>query len=153
MRKIFKEDLLTPQEHIMLGGTPAVDPKNDEEWYIPSGVLMKKLSIKQAMERRKELGHLESSLMASVIGIKGQILSFKLQDLDPKTGKTLEDPKILGFWDDKNKVVRKVEDRDLTRELFDKLLNGGIGLKLRPNTVEGKEGKVGLSENPSGFRS
>ncbi len=153
MKKISKTELLTPQEHIMLGSTPPVDPKNDEEWYIPTGVLMRRLSIKMAMEGRKELGHLESGIMAGLIGLKNERISLGLQDLDPKTGKTLNDPEILGVWDDKNKVVREVKDRDLTRELFDKLLNGGIDLRLRPNAVEGKEGRVNLSENPPGFRS
>lgn len=130
--------LLTPQENLLLGGIPMVEPEKESDWHIPECVAREGVSIRVASRRRMDLGHMETSIMAMALGIEKKSLIMGLQELDPKTGQTIADPKIIGIWDDTQKEI--IEDnRDLTKKLFDKLREDGIDLHLRQSkSIEGQ---------------
>lgn len=148
--QISRATYLTPQEHISLGSTPDsvetvdyVTPEELETFYTPEGVTSKELTIEKAIEGRKALGYVGSATLASLLGFdKNAVLLIKLADLD-ETGKTRQDPTILGVLDDETQEMIDTSGRDLTEELYEKYRNSEIDLHLRL-PKPGKERESGL---------
>lgn len=125
----------TAQEHLCMGSTPDF-PKDrpfflfdgkltkipmDRQPYIPQGVIYRQLPLKRAIEVRKEEGFFISRGMGSRLGLGDKAVAIKFEELDPKTGETLQNPTILGVYDDETKQVTQVEGRDLNKEFYDEV--------------------------------
>lgn len=50
--------------------------------------------------------------------LKGKMLALSIEPLDPETGVTIRDPRILGVWDEENRKIVQLEGRDLNREWY-----------------------------------
>lgn len=121
------DSFLTPQEKLIMGGS--VDPVvKGDDWYIPQA-LSQGMSIEEVSKIRKEL-----KLMPSIVGysIGEKLVAIDLKDIDPKTGKTIEDPEILGTWDNNTEEINNKDlGHDLTRELYRVFQEAGMDLHLR----------------------
>lgn len=126
--------VLTAQERVILGATPPTDTElgTPADWYRPQGVLKQELSLEEVIDRRRELGdYITSAIMESVLGV-GKPIVLELAKIDPETGQTLEDPKIIGLWDKETKTVIKPDEGSrLTREVYKVFRASGYDLHLR----------------------
>lgn len=133
--------LMTPQEHLLTGGTLENDPEEERGWYIPVGVQKGTISIKQATDARKRLGVIKTGLGRS-LKLSNNVLAIGCQDLDPITGETVADPIVLGIYNaNEERKYREVEGRDLTRELYKIFRESGMELHLRGESVREREGR------------
>lgn len=114
-------------------------------FYIPEGVTLGKLTLKEAIEERKNLGFVESSTLASVLGFDQGHLLMQLVDLDEKTGETLQDPQVAGVRDSRYESV-DTSGRNLTEELYERYRHSKIDLHLRP-PKSGKERELVLARS------
>lgn len=114
--------LLTPQEQVLMGGSPTTELcRSPEDFYKPVGVLRKLyldeggLSIKEAMALRSKRGYFNANAF-SRDGIKGLAIGYP--ELDPETGEAKTDAEVLGELDLENQVIIPHPERDLTKELY-----------------------------------
>ena len=138
------QDLQTPQEIWFMGSTPGVEPLDENDWHIPQGVLEGVLSIGEAIEARKAIGHFQSTMLSTILGFNEFPISVGFSDIDKDTKMTLYDPKIIGLWDKQKKKVIEIPGRDLTREAYD-IFQGKTDLHLRESKTA-KEGGTSSSE-------
>lgn len=119
----FKNDLLTGQEEVFSGGTSAAIRRAAEAgaaesiWHIPRGILIQSGRIpedknfgiigyptEEIREARRKMGFLECSVIADGLGIpvaSNEKFGFFLSEINPETGETQEDPKLVkGVWND-----------------------------------------------------
>lgn len=162
-REIVLGDILTPQEHKLLGSSSKVlkygDPVEEREWYIPEVIQYGNISIEEVNQARREKGHVNVMHISEALGLKGSIC-MRLSEANPETGETLRDPQVLGIWvpDLKNPdtgEIRKIEDRDpkaLTEEVYRICKDRNNDLHHRIPNPEGKEGKPSLGEGNTGYR-
>lgn len=69
------------------------------------------------------------------MGLDGRYIAFRFEDLDPETGITIRDPRILGMYDKENGRVTKVEGRDLTKEFYQGFSNFGKREVSKPPSI------------------
>lgn len=136
--------LMTPQEHLLTGGTLENDPEEERGWHIPVGVQKGRISIQQAADARRRLGVFRTGLGRS-LKLPNNVLAIGYQDLDLITGETVADPTVLGIYNvNEEKKYREVVGRDLTRELYEIFRKSGMELHLREQSavreVEGPRG-------------
>lgn len=142
----IKFDNNTPQEGNFVGGTYSKEEL--EHPYTPIGITKGLLTIPEAQKNRKEGKYLLSRMLETVLGLPERAV-IGYEDLDPVTGETTQDPKVLGYWDEKNENVITVEGRNLTAETY-KILReqeeGNLELKHflreKPSNIEG-QGSIG----------
>lgn len=125
------EDLQTAQEYWLIGSTPEVRPSEERDWYIPQGVLRGVLTIEDAIKLRKAVGHFESGMLSTILGFRDRPISVGFSDINRETNMTLNDPKIIGLWDEDKLAIVKTEGRDLTQEVYRKFRELKVNLHLR----------------------
>lgn len=115
-KALMYQHVETPHEHWILGSSNFHQSSQDTGvWHTPVAVLDKKFTVEEAQEARRELGFFLNPHAAPMLGLKGRI-AISFEDLDPKTGETLRDPRVLGVWDQEKERVVPVPERDLTAE-------------------------------------
>lgn len=129
------EQLLTPQELIFIGQRAHFEPRNEMEYYIPDKIVAESAPIEQ-VDLTREVTKLRSSFLAELLGVRGKVV-VNLSPLDLH-GRTVEDPKILGIFDEETGGVQTVFDRDLTAEAYKMFSEKGVDLHLR-NQSKDKE--------------
>ena len=137
-------DVLTPQEHNWRGSTPEFSPTTEQEWYIPDGVLRRKITIAEAIAERKARGFVTGGVISSKLGFYHEEIAIKLEEIDEETGITKDDPKISGVLHLDSIEPESVIDeatgkfRDLTQELINlyKAESLESQLHLRPQSTE-----------------
>ncbi len=136
--------LLTPQEHIMIGGSPATNAldstgtsmKRKLSSRTPQAIVEGLMSIEDANNIRQELGTFQMSpLLGMLIG--DPKARFGLAKLKPKTGTTEADPVVVK-WDEEKEAY--VEDTEKTQELYRKFKESGTELHLDKKTIEAEGG-------------
>lgn len=138
-KKIHPEWLFTPQESLFIGSTPEKELLLGDQRYIPQGISIRQLSIEEAIQLREKKDYQDNSLLAAFLGIKDGALRMKFGQLDPLTGKTLEDPKIIGVVDFKSHILTRYNEADkITKDLYAKYREGGIDLGPREISREGE---------------
>lgn len=108
----------TPQEIAFIGGTLEEDEETNV--YVPVKVTDGALTAEAAQERRKQYEFFVSQLIGRALKLPGGA-ALNYGDLDPETGKTLRDPEVLGYWDEHTGDLIVIEERDLTKEAYQKL--------------------------------
>lgn len=118
-RPIPRSNLMTPQEHVLLGSTPHPMPTQRDEWFKPHGILSGEQPIKDIAQERKRVGWAERSTMFEMglqgIGVVPQDknIGIPFEELDTQ-GRTVKDPTVLvGIWDPDQHVLRDVQS-DIT---------------------------------------
>ncbi len=98
-------DVRTFQELTLVGHTFVPDSENPSpistaaEFFIPREITAKHIAVEKMRKLRKQRlffcpgQHLNSSLGFNEVGY----IALSLEDLDPTTGQTIRDPKVLGF--------------------------------------------------------
>ena len=130
-RQIPLSYLLTPQEQFFMGGSPGDSP----EPYIPIGVFgfhwdpESRFPLNEIARERERLRSFQSNPAGSALGLGGSAV-VSLSGLDTN-GRTLIDPKILGYMDPESEELVIVSDRDLTREFVAKYKESGIEIPMR----------------------
>lgn len=122
--------LKTPQEHLLIGSTPRLsllfqkqpNPVVPNEFYIPEGIQFDGFTFKEVNKERRTRGYFVSSLSWN-LGLRDYQLALSLPALDPVTFMTVRDPEVMGVIHQDRKVLERVEDRDLMREVIE-LLEG-----------------------------
>ena len=119
-KRIPESDILTPQEHVIMGSTPSINVAEVDKtkWYIPEGVINGTVTIADVVQRREELNSFESSVIGFALGFDKPI-KVRLQAIDEETGQTVDDPKIL------------VDEVDVTEEAYRQFKQMGMDLHLR----------------------
>ncbi len=144
-KHIALADLQRAQEHSFMGGPPERNPMKPEEWYKPQGVLTGVFTMDEVIKARKKLGHFKFGLFNELLQIADRRqVSVGFSDIDEKTGMTLDDPKIIGLWDEGKGEIVKVKGRDLTQEAYEIHKGAGVDLHLR----ESKTVKEGRASSP-----
>lgn len=145
-RQISSVLLWTPQEHLLVGSTGLIGEeeltRDPQKWYIPEGVQMGAISLPEAIRERTRLGSLRSGPVGGALGLS-QPVAIKFQDLSPETSQTEADPIALGVWNEQEGVVKPIEGRDLTRELYELQIRNGEELHLRGESIGEREGSSG----------
>lgn len=128
--------LLTPFERLMIGGTTSKvyeDEKQPEDWrwHTPI-VLLGQNELPEDRPSIEEINLIRAAMKfnvsagLSLLGegtmndpaLKFKSLAFSLEPIDPVTGNTLNDPKILGVYDPEKDEVIPIDGRDLNREFY-----------------------------------
>ncbi|QQG43032.1 MAG: hypothetical protein HYW45_02355 [Candidatus Daviesbacteria bacterium] len=138
--------VLTAQERVIMGASAPADTEAD--WYRPQGVLNQELSLEKVIEERGNLGNqVISEIMGLALGADKPIV-LKLEDINPETGLTKSDPKIIGLWDkEKRTVVRAENGPELTLQVYESLQARGYDLHLRPQSRDVESGGLGGAEH------
>lgn len=122
--------ILTPQEQFFFGGSPG----EVTEPYMPVGIFGffwdpdSRFPLRDIIRERERLGNFQSQIAGSALGLNGPaVISLPLLD---SSGRTTEDPKILGSWDaEKEGIV--TYNRDLTKEFIEKSRAAGTEIPMR----------------------
>lgn len=142
--KEMVEQLLTPQEHILLGSTPPVEPKTEDEYYKPDRVLEGDDPF-EINYKRQDQKFASNVFVGTILGFPGRRVAVKLSPLDEE-GKTVSDPEILGLINNETGEVEEVPGRDLTKEIYEKYKEAQIDLHLREDISkkeqEGNQGEA-----------
>ncbi|MBI2337743.1 hypothetical protein HYU95_01025 [Candidatus Daviesbacteria bacterium] len=113
-------DFKTYQEITLQGGTLNEEEKPSNP-YIPLGVARGTLSIEEAQKLRKETGHFSSIPLQGALELPFDEIAVSYEDLDPVTGETIADPKVLGILNRLGKEIIPVAGRDLNTEAREKI--------------------------------
>lgn len=105
----------TYQEITLQGGTLNEEEKPSNP-YIPLGVARGTLSIEEAQKLREETGHFSSIPLQGALKFPFDEITVSYEDINPDTGETIRDPKVLGIYDRAKKTIVGVEGRDLNAE-------------------------------------
>lgn len=138
------QELITPQEGIMMGIPSLFTPEFSRNYYKPgkmwqaeADMLARKWSpdendslILNTNEGRRAREFVPSRFVAEMLGFKSANAAVSLESLD-SMGFTVDDPKILGIINEETGKAEEVKDRDLTKEIYEKFENAGIDLHLR----------------------
>lgn len=145
--------LMTLQEYCLMGGSPPLGLTESREWYVPVGVLLGHVTLEEARVRRRELETIKSATLAGVLGFAGKNAIIELADLDEKTGRTCEDPKVLGIWNPEEETMEEIPpERNLTEETYELFrptgeIDGEMDLHLRTPLVQGEQEGPSVSES------
>lgn len=130
-RTIHEQYLRTPTEELLGVGTLRIEPKNEQEWHMPQGLLMGRYTVDEIRGARQKKKHrLIGAGILWQLGLPDEKLVMPFEELD-STGQTVKDPIIAGLWDEGKGEVIAVEGRDLTREIYKLFAEYGIDLHLR----------------------
>ncbi|MDO8658093.1 MAG: hypothetical protein Q7K55_05105 [Candidatus Levybacteria bacterium] len=124
---------ITSQEKLISGNTPS----GVENWHSIPGIRhedVKEINI----ERQKTGFILKAGLLASAFGVKK--IGISLEEIDEKTGKTKNDPKVFLWNDEENKP-----GKEITQEFYEMFKKDGLDAHLRPVLAK-KEGNISDSE-------
>ncbi len=135
--------LMTPFEGRMIGGTPhnhnylSKRGNTIEDMHTPIAVLgdgksPENASIVEAnlLRGKVQFNALSAFSLGYLYDIKGKrmkedpdldmssFIAVSLEPLDPKTGITVRDPRILGVYDKETDTVRQIPGRDLNKEYY-----------------------------------
>lgn len=160
-KEIVLADILTAQEHNWIASSPVFTPTKEEEWYIPEGVLRRKITLEEANVERQAKVFVETMLDPLGIITRGtsEAMAISLEDIGAETGQTKNDPKILGIVDDESIEPRPVIDsttgkvRNLTEELIECYREKGLEheLHLRAQPTQERE-NTSLGEGNAGSK-
>ncbi len=145
LEQMFAGKVETPFEQRLGGGTPGnhaylrARGNNIDDYHTPVPVLgegkspRNNASIEEANLLRGIIKFEVSSPTTILIDLKtGQLvedenlnmrnmIAMSLEPLDPQTGVTVRDPRILGVWDEKTDTYREIPGRNLTRQFYQRL--------------------------------
>lgn len=139
-QEITISDILTPQEHYLIGGTPPMElVKTDSDFYKPFGLLTKAFTLEEIIQKRKELKAFSGLATHHLLGDASLALS--LEDLDNIAQTTLRDPKVVEILTD-GKVVQKPE---VTESFY---LNYLASFKAAEKPFEGRLRDYNISIGP-----
>lgn len=123
LKESYRDEFQTPFDEKLYRGTPHPwDFLNErghkvEDYHTPKPFLMKRCSIEEAQRMRRKLEYWWASA-PHWMGLGDQYIAISFEDLDPETGITVRDPRILGTYDKENGQVVEVVGRDLTKEFY-----------------------------------
>ncbi|HUQ84716.1 MAG TPA: hypothetical protein VM077_00175 [Candidatus Limnocylindrales bacterium] len=147
--QIRDEDMLTPTEQVLIGGTPMMVPWNKEQWSIPQGVLSRLENGKISREygeairaERAERRYYQAVIYdgpkaREELGVgEGEIALVKISDIDPETGNSIDDPAIVigSRWDPDKGVLE--QERDVTDKALTFLKIDRAELNLREGIIK-----------------
>ena len=136
-------DYLTPQELLMIGGSP--DFLEGDKVYVPEVFSKRLLNWKEADVIRQAMKTTDiPGIMLGLLGKEVEGLNLKLKLAKLKDGKTVADPVIVEIKDNfvGGKTVQKmIERRDLTRQFYRVFEEKGMDLHLRGRRMH-NEGQV-----------
>lgn len=146
-QKIPLNQLLTFVEDAINGGTQFTDHPEfaSASWHKPLALILGTAKLKDVVKARADLGIFEmSDLMSFALGFPGQRLGFGLNQINPKTGETVEDP-VIGTVrvEGEKKTIEEIEDRDLLLEIA---RTEGFEGKLRRPKISGEYESPGSPE-------
>lgn len=130
--KIPLSYLLTPQEHLLMGGS---SPGGSADPYKPVGVKGipwdpdSKFDLSEIVRERKLRVTFQSGSTARVLGFQNPAV-ISLPELDSE-GDIIVNAEILGSWDPAKEQIVKYPGRDLTREYVEKSKASGIEIPMR----------------------
>ena len=132
--------LRSAQENMMLGGSGAVS--EGEDFYLPDYLYEKQLTVEQAIKLRERYKYYTSMIAGDALGFPDCRAVIEFAPLDPQTGRTLKDPRIIGIQIGDELEITEVPGRNLTRELWEgKWKRIKDRYHLRDSDL-GKEGEV-----------
>lgn len=105
-KEIARFDLLTPREIELIGGTREEGWSQDD---VPVAIIKGESIERVARLRKERLAHFHSAIIGFAVGYD-RTLVINFPDLDTATGKVLDEPKFIGFWDDKDRRFLAAED-------------------------------------------
>ena len=120
---IPREDLLTPKEHRLIGGTTEEGNWPED---VPFGITYKRMPIAEIAEGRRRLANFPDPFIGHALGY-GRAVVIQFPEIDPEDGHVLEEPRFIGFWDKDKKEVILAKDP----EEFDKEVKGKIEELMR----------------------
>lgn len=143
--------LLTPQEGNFIGGT--YSEGESRQPYMPIGVARGLLTPEEAQKIREDVGFYSGYSLQGKLRLPGEVV-MSLEKLDPNTGETKQDPKVLGYWAENTGEIVEVKERNLTAEVYRILREQEEDspilkhfLREKPNNVEGQDSGGTESKN------
>lgn len=147
--RVFEVLVETPYEKKMMGGTPQpwnylVEHKENKDlMHTPTGILMQRDGDPRYQDLTvEEVNLIREKLQYRIINVipllflldpetgkmkkdkdfdMGTMLAVSFEPLDPETGITIQDPRILGVCDKETKTYQEIPGRDLTAEYYQTL--------------------------------
>lgn len=125
-QNVSLEQLLTPQESVLVGSTSFEELRRNVKWHTPEAISSGGVAIDAANRIRQQTGWYEGGMLGVILGRDG--VAIRLSELDPITGETIGDPRI-GVRDEK--TGEYLENEELTERLLKMLKESGMELRLR----------------------